>query len=232
MTTSSSRFGVRLPTVWWVGPPGLFTYLNGITSQLPSGTPHHAVAPAAVRHLRQNQNFRFILHRHIIIIIMNVRIPSWAVLLLVVASSEAFLNVPSTSSSKNSRILPSSSSSNNKQAKIPFQSTTNEFRSRNDVSSLQLSAVPVAGAIAGALTGGFFAGGLHAIAGTYCRDWSEFNRIVETRRYRRSSPRGLSSLWTRAFVSLFVMVDLYYCRSRPFGSLVAEMLWSKMVQGW
>ena len=34
------------------------------------------------------------------------------------------------------------------------------------------AAAPVAGAIAGALTGGVFAGGLHAIAGEYYYCWS------------------------------------------------------------
>lgn len=100
---------------------------------------------------------------------MNHRLTS-ALMLLILASSEAFSTVSTADS-----FLGSSRSVNTFQNK-PAPSVTTNFRqnefgsaSRASSSSLKMAAGPVAGAIAGALTGGFFAGGLHAIAGEFCR---------------------------------------------------------------
>ena len=91
---------------------------------------------------------------------MNCRISS-TLLLLLLASSEAF----TTSPSRNSRTFTVQPQPSIQQRRVQFPPTKNELDSQNAVSCLGMSAGPVAGAIAGALTGGFFAGGLHAIAG-------------------------------------------------------------------
>lgn len=91
---------------------------------------------------------------------MNYRLTS-ALLLLFLASSEAFSTVSRTDS-----FLGSTARSHNQfleRANVRQNAFGSVPKAPN--TALSMSAGPVAGAIAGALTGGFFAGGLHAIAG-------------------------------------------------------------------
>jgi hypothetical protein len=94
---------------------------------------------------------------------MNYRITS-ALMLLFLASSEAFSTV-----SRADSFLGSSTRSHSQFEQKQAQFRQNVFGSASNraapSTSLNMAATPVVGAIAGALTGGFFAGGLHAIAG-------------------------------------------------------------------
>ena len=101
--------------------------------------------------------------------IQNIMTPRrLATLILLLATGSTTTHAFSTvSSSRTTQGL-------NSQISFPPQSTTlrtNSFSSPLESkthTSTSLNALPVAGAaIAGAVTGGFFAGGLHAIAGTF-----------------------------------------------------------------
>lgn len=91
---------------------------------------------------------------------MNHRLTS-ALLVLLVASTDAFSTTIPRMNDVSFNVL----SRTNSQPKINRQKVVVTSGSRRPSTSLNMSPAPVAGAIAGALTGGLFAGGLHAIAG-------------------------------------------------------------------
>jgi len=96
---------------------------------------------------------------------MNHRLSS-VLLMLILASSDAFSTVSRPTTSRDP-LFARRSHKNGEPMHLRQQQRQqlHESISRIPSTALHMSATPVAGVIAGALTGGLFAGGLHAIAG-------------------------------------------------------------------
>jgi hypothetical protein len=112
-----------------------------------------ATAQHPSQHLLFEYSFSFQSAQPICTIINMKSIITASLLLLVLTSANAFSSAPRSNLFR-------------EQANIPKVRTArqNEMKSPRTPSS-SLSAVPAAAAVAGAVTGGLFAGGLHAIAG-------------------------------------------------------------------